>query len=411
MEKKEYRLSIDPRILELLGPSLYTNIYYILAELIANAYDAEAHNVYIISNKDDITVEDDGKGMSYQNGDIKKYLSVAEVSRNNNEDSTTKTLKRKKMGRKGVGKLAALSVSENVLIKTISNGEKSGFILSRYINDDNLLTPISDENITFNRITNSGTAVVMQNPQYKLHSTLKAIKRNLLKIFPLVSEDFQIHLIRGTEEETIKDFDKEMSFIINSIKDNWMKKNATIYNKSHTLVTYGTFSVHNYNTLQENEANYQRYLDHVYTIGGINFKNYMTEDINCYNQKVVEAQRLIEQNAPRNKVDELLSGQKSKKTVLDENYTPETYTTYKGKPLYVKWSKTKRVSDILTAEIYDFSGNSLKQYRDYLEIKQASNKNKKSILKFDKRTQQRASMAKKKINIANNTYVITPDML
>ena len=210
MENKEYRLSIDPRILELLGPSLYTNIYYILAELIANAYDAEAHNVYIISNKDDITVEDDGKGMSYQNGDIKKYLSVAEVSRNNNEDSTTKTLKRKKMGRKGVGKLAALSVSENVLIKTISNSEKSGFILSRYINDDNLLTPISDENITFNRITSNGTAVVMQNPQYKLHSTLKAIKRNLLKIFPLVSEDFQIHLIRGTEEETIKDFDKEM---------------------------------------------------------------------------------------------------------------------------------------------------------------------------------------------------------
>lgn len=210
MEKKEYKLSIDPKILELLGPSLYTNIYYILAELIANAYDAEAHNVYIISNKDDITVEDDGKGMSYQNGEIKKYLSVAEVSRNNDEDSTTKTLKRKKMGRKGIGKLAALSISENVLIKTISNGEKSGFILSRHINNDNLLTPISDENITFNKITSNGTAVVMQNPQYKLHSTLKAIKRNLLKIFPLVSEDFQIHLIRGTEEETIKAFDKEI---------------------------------------------------------------------------------------------------------------------------------------------------------------------------------------------------------
>ncbi len=47
MEAKEYRLNIDPRILELLGPSLYTNIYYIIAELIANAYDADAHNVYI----------------------------------------------------------------------------------------------------------------------------------------------------------------------------------------------------------------------------------------------------------------------------------------------------------------------------------------------------------------------------
>ena len=210
MGNKKYELSIDPRILELLGPSLYTNIYYILAELIANAYDADAHNVYIISNKDDITVEDDGKGMSYDNGDIKKYLSVAEVSRNNDSESVTNSLKRKKMGRKGVGKLAALSVSEDVLIKTISDGEKSGFVLSRHINDDNLLTPIPDDKITFNKITNSGTAVVMQNPQYKLHNTLKAIKRNLLKIFPLVDENFQIHLIRGKDTETIKDFDKEM---------------------------------------------------------------------------------------------------------------------------------------------------------------------------------------------------------
>lgn len=26
--QKEYEISIDPRILELLGPNLYTNIYY-----------------------------------------------------------------------------------------------------------------------------------------------------------------------------------------------------------------------------------------------------------------------------------------------------------------------------------------------------------------------------------------------
>ena len=37
MTEKEYKIEIDPGILELLGPSLYTNIYYVLAELIANA--------------------------------------------------------------------------------------------------------------------------------------------------------------------------------------------------------------------------------------------------------------------------------------------------------------------------------------------------------------------------------------
>lgn len=209
MSSKEYKLNIDPRILELLGPSLYTNIYYILAELIANAYDADAHNVYIIANKDDITVEDDGKGMSYEKGDIQKYLNVAAISRNTTEEALT-TLNRKKMGRKGVGKLAALSVSSNVLIKTISSGEKSGFVLSRYINDDNLLEPLEDKKITFEKIDKQGTAIVMLKPQYKLHGTLKAIKRNLLKIFPLVNEDFKIHLIRGTEEEVIDNFDKEM---------------------------------------------------------------------------------------------------------------------------------------------------------------------------------------------------------
>ena len=210
MDKKEYKLNIDPRILELLGPSLYTNIYYVLAELVANAYDADAHNVYIIVNKDDITVEDDGKGMSYSNGEVQKYLNVAAVSRKTNKDSETELLKRRKMGRKGVGKLAALSVSENVLIKTISNQEKSGFILSRHIGNDNLLTPLSNDQIVFEKIIGSGTAVVMQKPQYKLHSSLKSIKRNLLKIFPLVNENFKIHIIRGNESETIDSFDKEM---------------------------------------------------------------------------------------------------------------------------------------------------------------------------------------------------------
>ena len=129
---KSYQLNVDPRILELLGPNLYTNIYYVLAELIANAYDADAKNVYIIAGMDDIRVEDDGHGMSYEAGDITKYLNVAGVSRTTKEDSLTRSRKRRKMGRKGVGKLAALSVSENVDVLTIANGKRSGFVLTRH---------------------------------------------------------------------------------------------------------------------------------------------------------------------------------------------------------------------------------------------------------------------------------------
>lgn len=208
MGENRYELNIDVRILELLGPNLYTNIYYVLAELIANAYDADAHNVYIISDDNKIIVEDDGKGMSYSKGEVAKYLKVAAISRSNEEDSKT-ALNRPKMGRKGVGKLAALSVSEDVQVMTIADGEKSGFVLSRHP-QSNYLQSIPDENIHFEKVTENGTAIIMLNPQYHLHKTPTAIKRNLLKIFPAICEDFKIHIVLGDKEDVIDSVDKEI---------------------------------------------------------------------------------------------------------------------------------------------------------------------------------------------------------
>jgi hypothetical protein len=205
---KEYKLEIDPRILELLGPSLYTNIYYVLAELIANAYDADAKNAYISANKDDITVEDDGHGMSYDAGDIDQYLNVAAASRVTEDQSLTKSGKRRKMGRKGVGKLAALSVSENVDIMTKVGDEVSGFILSRHPEEDRTLKPIVEKDISFEYVEDHGSAIIMRFPQYRLHKTLAAVKRNLLKIFPLVNSNFKIHVIRDDESIIIDEFDK-----------------------------------------------------------------------------------------------------------------------------------------------------------------------------------------------------------
>lgn len=205
MSEKEYKLDIDPRILELLGPHLYTNIYYILGELIANAYDADASNVYIIEENNKIIVEDDGTGMSYENRDIENYLQVAHESRKDKKDDETKLKKRKKMGRKGVGKLASLSVSENVNIKTIKNGEKSGFILSRYVPNDQKLKAIEENDITFEKIVKNGTSIEMLNPGYSLPKTLETLKNNLLKIFPLVDSTFKLHLIKPGKKELIVD--------------------------------------------------------------------------------------------------------------------------------------------------------------------------------------------------------------
>jgi hypothetical protein len=205
--EKTYEINVDPRILELLGPNLYTNLYYVLAELIANAYDADAKNVYIISGKDEIRVEDDGTGMSYENGDVHRYLNVAGVSRTTEDESVTAS-GRRKMGRKGVGKLAALSVSELVDVLTVAAGEKSGFVLARRPAQGNRLAAISEADVQFEKVGAHGSAIVMRAPQYRLHKTLAAVRRNILKLFPFVGKDFRIHIIRGSESLVVDAFDE-----------------------------------------------------------------------------------------------------------------------------------------------------------------------------------------------------------
>ncbi len=90
--KKEYPIQISPEILELLGPSLYTNIYYVLAELVANSYDADAENVWINFSDSVIIIEDDGKGMTYDET-REKYLSVAKPTRVDKNSSKSEKYK------------------------------------------------------------------------------------------------------------------------------------------------------------------------------------------------------------------------------------------------------------------------------------------------------------------------------
>ena len=63
--------------------------------------------------------------MSYDAGDIARYLNIAGVSRSTDSEARTKSDERRKMGRKGVGKLAALSVSENVDVLTVGAIKRS----------------------------------------------------------------------------------------------------------------------------------------------------------------------------------------------------------------------------------------------------------------------------------------------
>ena len=99
--------------LKLLGKSLYSNAWSAISELVANGFDAGARKVYVYinnTNKADSTIElfDNGHGM-----DEDGMVTYAKVGFNKREGKIPTDDGYLVMGRKGIGKLAALYLSED----------------------------------------------------------------------------------------------------------------------------------------------------------------------------------------------------------------------------------------------------------------------------------------------------------
>ncbi|PDP74217.1 DNA mismatch repair protein, partial [Porphyromonas gingivalis] len=145
----------------------------VLGEAISNAWDADAHNVYITVDreKNTLIIKDDGKGMTdkdFQN----KFLKIGYSKR---KDNVTKTLSgRPFIGRKGIGKLALLSCAKRitVLTKTEKTDWVGGIIdnsgLDEAIKDDISTNEykLSVPNVSifeeFGKGTSSGTIIIFE---------------------------------------------------------------------------------------------------------------------------------------------------------------------------------------------------------------------------------------------------------
>lgn len=105
--------------LKMLGKNLYNNPSSAISELVANGIDAKASDIYVyidMSDKENSTIEilDNGTGMDY--ADLaEKYVWIG---RNKREDESEEIEKDSLMGRKGIGKLAALYLTGQYYIFT-----------------------------------------------------------------------------------------------------------------------------------------------------------------------------------------------------------------------------------------------------------------------------------------------------
>ena len=123
-------------LIEELGAKMYPSVTASVAELISNAWDADARNVWITmplgrrvdSDADEITVLDDGIGMSRLEAKT-KYLIVGR-KRRIEEDGWKSPAGRSLHGRKGIGKLAAFGTAKNLQCITLNqDGSPTAFEL------------------------------------------------------------------------------------------------------------------------------------------------------------------------------------------------------------------------------------------------------------------------------------------
>ena len=174
-EEKLY-LQFHGRIIDSLGIQMYQSPVAAVAELIANAWDADASNVAVklpanLSGTPSIIVCDDGLGMTFEQCQ-KLYLNIGRNRRI--DDETDKTPGgRPVLGRKGIGKFAGFGIAELLEVDTTSaeNGERTVFHLDlrdlrgdKYIGTARKEVPVLlHEQENASRTKNSGTIIRLKN--------------------------------------------------------------------------------------------------------------------------------------------------------------------------------------------------------------------------------------------------------
>lgn len=126
-------LKFDPHTIEHLGSNMYSRLPNAVAELVANAYDADATeiSVHVIGSGDSqrIVVEDNGHGMSRD--DVRdKYLRIGRNRRGTSATAKSESGKRTVSGKKGLGKLALFGIGHEIEVSTTRKGQAERLIVT-----------------------------------------------------------------------------------------------------------------------------------------------------------------------------------------------------------------------------------------------------------------------------------------
>ena len=195
---KKLKFTFEIGTIDHLGVKLYSTIPPMIAELISNAWDADAHNVYMYFNDGaakSIVVKDDGSGMDFDELN-EKFLKIGRNRRVSTHSDVTPG-ERPVLGKKGLGKLSMFGIGKKITISTVKDGKKNSFVM-----DYDAIKACSQQKtyeptiLEYEVATQeaSGTEIKIENLARQSGFDLEGIRRNILNRFSIFSTDFIVHI-------------------------------------------------------------------------------------------------------------------------------------------------------------------------------------------------------------------------
>lgn len=209
MPENPLTLSFSPSTIDALGIKMYSRLPYALAEIVANAYDANASNIHIKlydadSDNKYIIVSDDGIGMSYDEVN-EKFLIIGRHRRDTGEEREIEG--RKITGRKGLGKLALFGIGKIIDIETTSSGEAT---ITKFCLDWDAIVGTSNgqyhprtEFLQKSNINSSGTKIKLTKLTRETNFNLLDTAIALSKMFNILGENFQVFISKNDTDEIL----------------------------------------------------------------------------------------------------------------------------------------------------------------------------------------------------------------
>ena len=249
MEKQKIPFTMNYNALKMFGRQLYSNAWAAISELVANGFDANAKNVFLyidMKEKRNTTIElfDDGIGMNDE--DLKsKYVRIGRNRRTENNKDTA-------AGRKGIGKLAALYLSDKYQIIIRKDNEVSAWGVDVSDMDDEdtpSLKPIpyGEVNIVCDKYWNStaithGTMIRLEGVDLKRigEAAIDALKHKLSNYFQFdsIQNKLNVCIIKSNNdsilfEPVVKKIAFDNMFAIYTSDKNLVKTTKTTVSMSY----------------------------------------------------------------------------------------------------------------------------------------------------------------------------------